>query len=78
MKRFDCVKAIMENEEYITEYFWTPLLLVTGVSFLFFCFFLKMLSSYYPPIFLWIGLSGVVSGIIAAIGCFLFHKADKL
>jgi len=57
----------MEYKNLEIEFSWTTFLGVTGISFLTFCLSLRVLNGHYPPIFLWIGISGITAGIITGL-----------
>ena len=55
------------NDQELKGFFWTPLLIVSGVSFLLFGEIMNFIGGSHPDWFYKLGLVGIVAGVVSFI-----------
>jgi len=55
----------MRDKDIEPDFSWTIAFFVTGICFLIFSGFLKLLNNHLPPVFLWVGIISLAFGCIS-------------
>lgn len=61
------------NDQELKGFFWTPLLIVTGVSFLLFGEIMNFVGGSHADWFYKLGVAGILAGVLS----FVFKPANK-
>jgi hypothetical protein len=67
----------MRDQEVNSEFSWTSLFLVTGISFLGFCMLLQLLEHHYPALFFKTGLISLAVGCIIGVFTLLINPKTE-